>query len=136
MSSQHGRRSEAAGELRRCSSGSVRTETIDGVPIVVVSGELDLALAAVATPELNAAIRGGARGVVIDLSAVEFIDSTGLVLLLGAYRRLDAADRQLAIACPNRSAHRLFRLTRLDHVLPLQDSRERALESVRPRPSG
>jgi len=47
MSSQHGRRSEAAGELRRCSSGSVRTETIDGVPIVVVSGELDLSSALV-----------------------------------------------------------------------------------------
>ena len=130
MSNQGERRPQPAVDIHHRSSGGVRTETIDGIPAVIVSGELDLALAAAAAPQLNAAIRSDAHAVVIDLSAIEFIDSSGLVLLLSAYRRLDRVGRRLAIICPNRSAHRIFALTRLDRVLPIHDTREHALTTL------
>lgn len=132
MSSQEERRARPAVDRRRCAS-EVRAESIDGIPVVIVTGELDLALAAAAAPELNAAIRSDAHAVVVDLTATEFIDSSGLVLLLSAYRRLDRAGRQLAIICPNRSTHRILQLTRLDRVLPIHDSRDHALKAVRAR---
>lgn len=132
MSSQGERRPQPPVDPRHPTSGEVRTETIDGIPAVIVSGELDLGLAAAAAPQLNAAIRSDAHAVLIDLSATEFIDSSGLVLLLSAYRRLDRAGRKLAIVCPNRSAHRILALTRLDRVLPIHDTREHALTTLQP----
>ena len=73
---------------------------LGNVAIVTVSGELDLALCIKLTPELNAALRSAARAIVIDLEAVSLVDSSGIALLLNAFR-LDHAGRQLAIACPS-----------------------------------
>ncbi len=130
MSNEAERRPQPAVDSHQRTSGEVQTETIDGIPTVIVSGEFDLVLAAAAAPQLNAAIRSGADAVLIDLSAVEFIDSSGLVLLLSTYRLLDRADRKLAIVCPNRSAHRILALTRLDRVLPIHDTRDQALAAL------
>ncbi len=73
----------------------------DDVAVVTVSGELDLALCIKLAPELNAAVRSTARAVVIDLEDVSLVDSSGIALLLNAFRHLDHAGRQLAIACPH-----------------------------------
>jgi anti-sigma B factor antagonist len=65
------------------------------VAIVTVSGELDLALCIKLAPELNAALRSATRAIVIDLEAVSLVDSSGIALLLNAFRHLDQAGRQL-----------------------------------------
>lgn len=83
-----------------------------------------------ATPELNAALRSTARAVVIDLERVSSVDSSGIALLLNAFRRLDHAGRQLAIACPLGSARRAFELTALDRQLPMHETRRDALAAV------
>jgi anti-sigma B factor antagonist len=100
------------------------------VAIVTVSGELDLALCSKLTPELNAALRSAARAIVIDLEAVSLVDSSGIALLLNAFRRLDHAGRQLAIACPMGSPRRAFELTALDRQLPMYETRQDALAAV------
>ena len=102
----------------------------DDVAIVTVSGELDLALCIKLAPELNAALRSTARAVVIDLEAVSLVDSSGIALLLNAFRRLDHAGRQLAIACPLGSPRRAFELTALDRQLPMHETRQDALAAV------
>ena len=84
---------------------------LDDVAIVTVSGELDFALCIKLAPELNAALRSTARAIVIDLEAVSLVDSSGIALLLNAFRHLDHAGRQLAIACPMGSPRRAFELT-------------------------
>jgi anti-sigma B factor antagonist len=100
------------------------------VAIVTVSGELDLALCIKLAPELNAALRSAARAVVIDLEAVSLVDSSGIALLLNAFRRLDHAGRQLAIACPMGSPRRAFELTALDRQLPMYETRRDALTAL------
>jgi anti-sigma B factor antagonist len=102
----------------------------EDVAIVTVSGELDLALSVKLTPRLNEAIRSPARAVVIDLEAVSLVDSSGIALLLSAYRRLDQAGRRLAIACPVGPARRAFEVTALDRQLPMHESRADALAAV------
>ena len=105
----------------------------DDVAIVTVSGELDFALCIKLAPELNAAVRSAARAVVIDLEDVSLVDSSGIALLLNAFRRLDHAGRQLAIACPMGSPRRAFEITAVDRWLPMHETRQAALAAVRSR---
>jgi anti-sigma B factor antagonist len=107
-----------------------RTAMCDDVAVVSVSGELDLALCIKLAPELNDALRSTVRAVVIDLEGVSLIDSSGIALLLNAFRRLDHAGRQLAIACPMGRARRAFELTALDRQLPIYETCGDALAAV------
>jgi anti-sigma B factor antagonist len=106
------------------------TTICDDVAIITVSGELDFALCIKLAPELNAVVRSAVRAVVIDLEDVSLVDSSGIALLLNAFRRLDHAGRQLAIACPMGSPRRAFELTALDRQLPMHETRQDALAAV------
>lgn len=108
-----------------------RTTMRDDVAIVTVSGELDFALCIKLAPELNAAVRSTARAVVIDLEAVSLVDSSGIALLINAFRRLDRAGRQFAIACPLGSQRRAFEITAVDRRLPMHETLQAALAAVR-----
>jgi anti-sigma B factor antagonist len=106
------------------------TTVLNDVAILTVSGELDFALCIKLAPELNAALRSPARAIVIDLEGVSLVDSSGIALLLNAYRRLDHAGRELAIACPMGPQRRAFELTALDRQLPMHETRKAALAAV------
>lgn len=106
------------------------TTALDGVAILTITGELDFALCVRLTPEFNAALRSSARALVIDLQGVSLVDSSGIALLLNAYRSLDHSGRQLAIACPMGPQRRTFELTGLDRQLPMHETREAALAAV------
>lgn len=105
--------------------------TLGDVAIIAIVGELDLALCVKVAPDLNAALHSPARALVIDLEAVSIVDSSGIALLLNAFRRLDQDGRQLAIACPIGPQRRTFELTALDRQLPMYESRDDALAAVR-----
>ncbi len=103
---------------------------VDDVAVVTVSGELDFALCAKVTPELNAALRSSSRAIVVDLEGISLMDSSGVALLINAFRRLDPTGRELAIACPAGPRRRALEVTGLDRHLPLHESREAALAAV------
>jgi anti-sigma B factor antagonist len=106
------------------------TTMLGDVAIVAISGELDLALCVKVAPDINAALHSPARAIVIDLEAVSLVDSLGIALLLNAFRRLDQAGSQLAIACPIGSQRRAFELTALDRQLPMCETRADGLAAV------
>ncbi len=109
--------------------GSV-TSVLDDVTILTVTGQLDFALSVKLAPELDAALRSPARAIVIDLVGVSLVDSSGLALMINAFRSLDHTGRELAIACPRGPQRRPFELTALDRQLPLHATREAALAAV------
>ncbi len=109
--------------------GSITT-VLDDAAILTVTGELDFALCVKLAPELNAALRSPVRAVVIDLEGVSLVDSSGIALLINAFRRLDHAGRQLAIACPMGPQRRVFELTALDRQLPMYETRRAALAAI------
>jgi anti-anti-sigma factor len=111
-------------------TGEPATTIVDDVAILTVSGELDFACCIKLAPELNSALRSAARAILIDLEAVSLVDSSGIALLLNAFRHLDATGRQLAIACPMGSPRRAFELTALDRQLPLYETRQEALSAI------
>jgi anti-sigma B factor antagonist len=71
-------------------------------------------------------IDAGARHVVVDLGRVDFLDSTGLGVLVGALKRLRTADGTFALVCDKEPLLKIFRITALDQVFPLHSTVEAA----------
>ncbi|MEA2479769.1 MAG: anti-sigma factor antagonist [Thermoleophilaceae bacterium] len=95
--------------------------------VVEPRGEIDLATAGILKTCLEGALAADKRHVIVDLEDVDFIDSTGLGVLLSVERRLQAGGGTLIVACPNEGVRKVFEITGLDQVLSLQASRKDAL---------
>jgi anti-sigma B factor antagonist len=110
---------------------SVHTENDESSPVVVVTGEIDMATAPMLANELATAIGEGAGPVVLDLVDVTFFDSSGLRAAIVAHRDLGEEGRRLAVVCdPEGHVRRTFALAGLADVLDLHPSREAALADV------
>ena len=72
--------------------------------VIAPEGELDLYAARALAPELNEAAGAGHSRVVVDLSRVTFIDSSGLGLILQAHQRLQRQGRDFTVVAPRGSA--------------------------------
>ncbi len=86
------------------------------VVVLGVHGELDLATAPALARELHAAQKTGSKRVVVDLSELEFMDSSGLHELLRARTRASERDQRLSLRRGPRSVQRLFELTNTEHL--------------------
>ncbi len=77
---------------------------------VIVRGELDVATAPELESRLVEAEQTGARSLVLDLSGLGFMDSTGLRVVLGAASRAEQREARFAVM-PSRPVRRLLELT-------------------------
>jgi anti-anti-sigma factor len=77
------------------------------------SGELDLASAPALAAEVERAWRSGAELVTVDLRGVEFMDSTGLRVIIRAHENARDAGRQFGIIDGGDQVHKLLSLTRV-----------------------
>ena len=98
-----------------------------GRAIVSVSGEVDLLTAPVLRERMTASIESNGGDVVLDLSGVTFLDSSGLGVILGAHRRLRERDGTLQIVATAPAVLKILTLTGLDKVFDVFDSVEDAL---------
>jgi anti-sigma B factor antagonist len=105
---------------------SVEQFAVGGRIVLVVSGELDLAGVDEIKAALARAEKSAPHELWIDLSGVEFMDSTGLTTLVLAHRRFDEPTRRLAVICPDGSVRRLLALVGVDGVVPVYPSRAAA----------
>jgi anti-anti-sigma factor len=90
----------------------------DGVRFVAVSGELDVATAPLLAARLEEAEAGEARLIVLDLSDVPFMDSTGLHVILSAHARSQQDGGRLRLTTPPEQVQRLFELCGAHDRLP------------------
>jgi anti-sigma B factor antagonist len=102
----------------------------DGVDVLAVSGDIDIASSARLIPALNDVVTNGAFPVVVDLSDVDFMDSTGLALLLNALRRVTRRGHGFAVVCPEGPVRRVFEVTDMVHTLKVHATRAAALEAA------
>jgi anti-sigma B factor antagonist len=107
----------------------------DRIHVIAVAGEIHISTARPFAHRLTTAIGDGASGVVIDLSRVAFIDSTGLSVLLNALRRVTLNQGRLALVCTNPTVLRLFEITHLDETFDIAATRAEAVQRVR-QPAG
>jgi anti-sigma B factor antagonist len=107
-------------------------EPLDATTLLIaVKGEIHSTTAPEFSERLNDAIARGNTSVVLDLTSVEFIDSTGLSVLLNGLRRLTRVRGRMVIACANPTVLRLFEITRLDATFEILASCDEAIERVR-----
>lgn len=98
-----------------------------GTVVVTVYGDLDLHSADQLGDLLVGVVDRGASLVVVDLSDVEFVDSQGLGALMRGTRRFGAGKDRFRLVVPAPEIRRLFEITALDRVFPLDATREQAL---------
>ena len=90
----------------------VTTEARDGITLVVLSGELDIYTVSTFRTDLET-VDPATSSLVLDLSDVTLLDSSGLGALVSLLNRARAGDGQLGLICPQRRIRRVFEITGL-----------------------
>ncbi|MGI8330524.1 STAS domain-containing protein [Actinomadura scrupuli] len=108
--------------------------------IIELRGELDIAYVPALRAQITVILRERDPGrLVLDLTGLEFIDSTGLSVLVWAHRRLSERGNRLCLVAPGAQVRRILRVTGLHERLNVHQTVEDALalpSSDRPRPEG
>lgn len=107
----------------------LHSSEIAGHGVLRVRGEVDLGTANALGDRALALLQTTSAHLVLDLSGVTFMDSTGLKVLIAIQRRAALAGGSLAVAGATRPVHRLLTITGLDEAFTLVDSVEQALAS-------
>ena len=103
----------------------------DGIRAVTVRGELDMNTAPELEAELDRIPLDGATAVMLDLSACEFIDSTGIALIVRAWQRLDGEGKgRFVLCCINHQVRRLLKITGVESSISMHEQREDALAEL------
>ena len=105
---------------------------VDGWTVVAASGEIDVAAAPALRDRLGSLVDEGTHRIVVDLEGVDFIDSTGLGVLVGAVRRARGADGDVRLVCTNSRLLKVFGVTGLDAVFVIAGSVTEAVAAATP----
>jgi anti-sigma B factor antagonist len=109
---------------------TVRIEPMgSNASVVSLAGELDLSTIPRVEKRLFGEVRSKA-GVVVDLSDVSFIDSSGIALLIHAFRQADGGGVLNTVISEGSQVDRVFRLAGIGRALPLFTDRSGALEAL------
>lgn len=107
---------------------SLTSTTADGTQIVTVNVErIDAAMAIQFKEDMRAETENGPERVILDLSSVKFIDSSGLGAIVAAMKQL-GKERSLDLAGLTPMVEKVFRLTRMDTVFNLYGTLQEAME--------
>ena len=98
--------------------------------MLAIGGELDLAAASTLEAELNEALAGGFELIVVDLATLDFIDSTGLSVLVRGHQQAQEAGLKLGLINPAAQVERLLSLTGLADRLTLGDAHRAKLSDA------
>jgi anti-sigma B factor antagonist len=105
----------------------VEVRNADATTVISVSGELDLASSPALEEELERVAQSDAQVVVVDLRNLEFMDSTGLSVLVRAHQRAEEHGRRLGLVNGSQQVQRLLTLTGVADRLMLTDVPEELL---------
>ncbi|MTE14450.1 STAS domain-containing protein [Nocardia aurantiaca] len=101
----------------------------DGATVLTVAGEVDLATAPALENAIDAALAGKPAALVIDLTAVSFLASAGMAVLVGVHKR--AGETHLMVVADGPATSRQLKMTSLDQVFSLHTTLAEALSALR-----
>jgi anti-sigma B factor antagonist len=101
---------------------SLETRTEGDRTVIEVGGEVDVYTAPTLREQIIALVEAGQYHLVVDMERVEFLDSTGLGVLVGGLKRVRAHDGSLALVCTQERILKIFRITGLTKVFPIHGS--------------
>jgi anti-sigma B factor antagonist len=100
-----------------------------GSPVLNVGGEIDVATSPELHERLSALLEAGSSLVIVNLTDVSFIDSTGLGVLVGAVQEARAGGGDLRLVVTRPQTLKLLELTGLDEVFTIMSSTSEAVKS-------
>src|ERR1022692_203540 len=100
--------------------------TKDGIEVVDVEGEIDVYTAPRLRELLIELVNSGFYQLVVKMEKVEFLDSTGLGVLVGGLKRVRAHDGSLDLVCTQERILKIFRITGLTKVFGIHDTVDEA----------
>jgi anti-anti-sigma factor len=104
----------------------------DDVIVARLTGEIDLSNAAEVGEALSSAVPNTALGLVIDLTATSYLDSSGVHLLFDLGERLQRRQQQLRVVVPEGGPiRRVLRIVELDDSVPVMAGVDEAVEQIR-----
>lgn len=109
---------------------SLENTTAGDLMVVAVRGEIDVYTAPKLRDRLLELINSGQYHLVVNLEAVDFLDSTGLGVLVGALKRVRSHEGTLRLVCTQERLLKIFRITGLAKVFPIFDSLEEATSAT------
>ena len=106
---------------------TLATREVGETTVVAVGGEIDVYTAPKLRDKITELVGAGVYDIVIDLEAVEFLDSTGLGVIVGGLKKVRAHDGSLRLVCTQDRLLKIFRITGLAKVFVIHDTAEDAL---------
>ena len=97
----------------------IKSRVKNGALYIVLNGELDECSANYARDSLdNLIVNNSFNKVVIDMQELEFMDSTGIGVLIGRYKKLKSKNKLMYIINPNMHIERIFKMSGLYEIIP------------------
>ena len=109
---------------------SLATKDEGDITVVEVGGEIDVYTAPKLREQLIELVSNGRYQLVVDMESVDFLDSTGLGVLVGGLKRVRAHDGSLRLVCTQERILKIFRITGLTKVFPIHASVDEALSAT------
>ena len=114
------------------SAAAFDAESLDEyIQLISVEGELDLSSSSELKRRVESALRDGRNSIVIDLSDVTHMDSTGLAALIAAHQLTEAHRGRLALVITSESVRRTVEVRGLDRLFTIATTRDAGLAAVR-----
>lgn len=97
-------------------------------PIIELEGEVDVYTAPQLKQQMISLLESGANELVVDLTKVDYLDSTALGVLIGGLKRMRERDGNMVLVCPSPRIRRVFEITGLDKIFEIYNNQEEATE--------
>lgn len=109
----------------------IDTRTLsNGMPLIELEGEVDVYTAPQLKQQMMAQLESGTKEIAVDLTKVEYLDSTALGVLIGGLKRMRERDGNLALICPSQRIKRVFEITGLDKIFDIYASESELLKEM------
>src|SRR2546421_4408183 len=115
----------------------VETHTVEeNLAVIALNGEVDVYTSPRLKQEMVDLLNRGTVRLVVDLSAVQYLDSTGLGVLIGGLKRAREREGDLRLICDNPRILRIFEITGLTKIFDIYRNETDALAGLRGREAG
>jgi anti-anti-sigma factor len=107
------------------------TDAESGPTVLALTGELDMAGAPALQRAFDDLAKAGVSELAVDLSALDFIDSTGINALVSAIRETQSRGGRAVLAAPRPNVRRVLEIVGITTAMPLEDSVPDAVQALR-----
>lgn len=101
----------------------------DHTSVIELEGEVDVYTAPQLKQQIITLLDNNTTKVIVDLTSVDYLDSTALGVLIGGLKRLRERDGSLDLVCPNPRIRRIFEITGLDKIFDIHQTQDEVVSA-------